>query len=135
MYTKRAGVQFLSLLLTKSDEYDSHHGIAILSVIFEPLLANHLIIITQCSDSDDDYIRIGDGGEVVEITSNLTSAAKFASDVIGEILSKPNANMPTLVMVFRSFYGDSPILQHDVLDSCSSPQVSCALLVKKIFCK
>lgn len=135
MYTKRAGVQFLSLLLTKSDEYDSHHGIAISSVIFEPLLANHLIIITKCSDSDDDYIRMGDSGEVVEITSNLASAAKFASDIIGEILSKPNANMPTLLLAFRGFNVDTPILQHDVLDSCSSSQVSCALLVKKIFCK
>lgn len=125
----------MSLLLNKSDEYDSHHGIAILSVIFEPLLASHLIIISQGSDLDDECIKMGDSGEVVDITSKLTSAAKFASDIIGEILSKPDANIPaTLLLAFRGCNVDTPILQHDVLDSCLLPQVSC-VSVKNIFCK
>lgn len=116
----------MSLLLNKSDEYGNHHGVDILSVIFEPLLTSHLIIISECSDRDDDYISMGDGAEVVEITSTLSCAAKFASDIIGEILSKPNANVPAiLLMVFRGFNVNTPMIQNDVLDKCSSPQVSC----------
>lgn len=126
----------MSLLLNKSDEYDSHYGIDILSVIFEPLLASHLIIISEGSILHDDYnIMMGDSGEVVYITSKLTSAAKFANDIIGEILSKPDANIPaTLLLPFRSCNIDTHILQNDVLDKCLLPQVSC-VSVKNIFCK